>query len=62
MRSLVHRDTLEMAQTYERAARLRLVRMNMIRAGLDVKGKPTEGRRTDAAPPYYGGRGVAGRF
>lgn len=35
---MVHRDTLAMSLNYERAARLKLVRVNLIRAGLEVKG------------------------
>ncbi|KAL7268072.1 hypothetical protein RUND412_009315 [Rhizina undulata] len=38
LRTVVHRDTLAMAQDYERTARMRLLRMNIIRAGLEVKG------------------------
>jgi len=38
LRSTLHRDTLAMTQAYERQARMKLVRMNMIRAGLDVRG------------------------
>ena len=38
LRATVHRDTLAMAQNYERAARMKLVRVNLVRAGLEVKG------------------------
>ena len=43
----MHRDSLEMAQMYERAARLRLVRMNIMRAGLEIKGPKGQGPRGD---------------
>lgn len=38
LRTAVHRDTLAMAQNYERTTRMRLIRMNIIRAGLEVRG------------------------
>ena len=34
---MVHRDALAMAQSYERAARMKLVRVNLAHAGLEVK-------------------------
>lgn len=41
-RYTVHKNTLEMAEEYERTARQRLMRMNIVRAGLDIKG-PKQG-------------------
>ncbi|KAI9825430.1 MAG: hypothetical protein M1832_001160 [Thelocarpon impressellum] len=37
LRMAVHRDALQMARQYEKTARLRLMRMNIVTAGLDVK-------------------------
>ncbi|KAI5816380.1 26S proteasome subunit RPN7-domain-containing protein, partial [Pyronema omphalodes] len=38
LRSTVHREALAMAQNYERSTRMKIVRANLIRAGLDIKG------------------------
>ncbi|PUU72445.1 26S proteasome subunit RPN7-domain-containing protein [Tuber borchii] len=38
LRAAVHRETLAVAQNYERLARMKLMRMNMIRSGLEVRG------------------------
>lgn len=38
LRSSVHQNVLNMTDEYERMTRLKLVRINMIRAGLEVKG------------------------
>lgn len=60
VRATVHRDTLAMARNYERAARLKLVRVNMVRAGLEVKGAKTQGH---SGPPFQdGGRGRSNGF
>jgi COP9 signalosome complex subunit 1 len=60
VRATVHRDTLAMARNYERAARLKLVRVNMVRAGLEVKGAKTQGY---SGPPFQdGGRGRSHGF
>jgi COP9 signalosome complex subunit 1 len=63
LRAQVHRDVLEMARNYERAARIKLVRMNMIRAGIEVrasKGPNFQGGQ-QAPPPFQDMRGPSGR-
>lgn len=45
-----------MAQGYERTTRMRLMRMNIIRAGLEVRG-PKGGQ---SMPPGVGGQGGQG--
>lgn len=57
LRTAVHRDTLVMAQNYERTTRMRLVRMNIIRAGLEVRG-PKGG--PNLPPGVVGGQGGQG--
>ncbi|KAH8155778.1 uncharacterized protein LAJ45_00790 [Morchella importuna] len=49
LRTAVHRDTLAMAQNYERTARMRLMRMNILRAGLEVRG-PKGGQGHPSGP------------
>ncbi len=43
-RSAVHRDALDMAKKYEKTAHVRLLRMNIINAGLEVKAPRNQGR------------------
>ncbi|KAI5856970.1 26S proteasome subunit RPN7-domain-containing protein [Tricharina praecox] len=59
MRATVHKDTLTMARNYERAARLKLVRVNMVRAGLEVKG--VKGQNHAGMPFQEGGRAIGSR-
>jgi COP9 signalosome complex subunit 1 len=61
MRTTVHKDTLEMARNYERAARLKLVRLNMIRAGLEVKGPKGPPLGGNAGMQFQEIRGASGR-
>ncbi|KAI9836349.1 MAG: hypothetical protein M1838_005075 [Thelocarpon superellum] len=42
LRRAVHTDALAMARKYERMARLRLMRMNITTAGLDIKGSKSQ--------------------
>ncbi len=44
LRSGVHRDTLAIAQNYERTARTRLLRMNMMRSGLEIRAPKGRGQ------------------
>lgn len=61
LRTAVHRDTLAMAQNYERTARMRLMRMNILRAGLEVRG-PKGGQGHPSGPAQgQGWIGHAGR-
>ncbi|KZF24986.1 putative COP9 signalosome subunit 1, partial [Xylona heveae TC161] len=67
-RSGVHRSALTMAKNYERTARLRLMRMNMLNAGLEVRAPKAEldyaqlsdvfSRRTGMRPGVSGAGGV----
>ena len=52
MRATVHKDTLAMARNYERAARLKLVRVNLVRAGLEVKGL-SKGQGSHQGMPFH---------
>jgi COP9 signalosome complex subunit 1 len=63
LRAQVHKDVLEMARNYERAARLKLVRMNMIRAGLEIKAPkgPNFQGGNPAAQQFQDMRGASGR-
>jgi len=61
-RSAVHRDALALVKNYERTAYLRLTRMNMVNAGLDIKtpkGQPRDAdyaRLGDAFPDASSGK------
>lgn len=59
LRTTVHRDTLVMAQNYERTTRMRLMRMNIIRAGLEVRG-PKGGPNLPPGVAGQGGQGWVG--
>ncbi|TGZ85669.1 PCI-domain-containing protein [Ascodesmis nigricans] len=50
-RSQVHRDALLIARTYEKQARMKLVRMNMISAGLEVKQAKTSNTGRGSSAP-----------
>ncbi|KAK6331596.1 hypothetical protein TWF718_002145 [Orbilia javanica] len=56
LRVEVHRGTLAMAEEYERAARLKMLQINVVRSGLEIK--PPKGQLTGQGPI---GGGLGGR-
>ena len=61
-RSELHRDALEMAEDYERTAHLRLLRMETINAGLEVKAPMSQdGSTGNQAGELFGGEGSKGK-
>ncbi|KAI9817752.1 MAG: hypothetical protein M1827_000871 [Pycnora praestabilis] len=57
-RSLVHSSALYTAKTYEKTVRLRLMRMNILNAGLEVKAP--KGHNQKHASSFFGGAGGGG--
>ncbi|KAK6511129.1 hypothetical protein TWF481_000051 [Arthrobotrys musiformis] len=57
LRVEVHRGTLAMAEEYERAARLRMLQINVVRSGLEIK--PPKGQLSGPGP--MGGGVLGGR-
>ncbi|KAF3915147.1 hypothetical protein ABW20_dc0103232 [Dactylellina cionopaga] len=59
LRVEVHRGTLAMAEEYERAARLRMLQINVVKSGLDVR-PPKQGMGGGSGGGVMGGMGVMG--
>ncbi|EPS40486.1 hypothetical protein H072_5664 [Dactylellina haptotyla CBS 200.50] len=60
LRVEVHRGTLAMAEEYERAARLRMLQINVARSGLEIRA-PKQGLGGGAGMGGMGGMGLGGR-
>ncbi|MCJ1243103.1 hypothetical protein MMC30_000300 [Trapelia coarctata] len=60
-RSELHRDALEIAEDYERTAHLRLLRMETINAGLEVKSPKSQDGILSQAGEVFGTEGSKGK-